>query len=104
MTRWADGSIGRTEKERTAKKTPNPNWAGPFIGTHDVITARGDDTFYVMVLTTSFRMFDPTLGAPGVQTPYATGQRGWLPSPAGLRNQGLVQEGQPEALGLQSIP
>ena len=44
-------------------------------------------------------MFDLMLRAPGVQKAYAKGQRGWLPSPAGLRNQGLVQEGQLEVKG-----
>ena len=51
-----------------------------------------------------FKTFDLMLRAPGVQTKYAKGWRGRLPSLAGLRNQGLVQKGQPEARGFQSIP
>ena len=47
-----------------------------------------------------FETFDPTLWAPGAQTAYAKGRRGRLPSPARLRNQGLVQKGQPEAWGV----
>ena len=50
-----------------------------------------------------FETFDLTLRAPGAQTEYAKGWRGWLPSPARLHNQGLVQKGQPEARGFQSI-
>ena len=48
----------------------------------------------------SFRTFDPTLRPPRAQTAYAKGRRGRLPSPAGLGNQGLVQQGQPEVRGI----
>ena len=37
---------------------------------------------------------------PRAQTAYAKGRRGRLPSPAGLGNQGLVQQGQPEVRGV----
>ena len=47
----------------------------------------------------SFRTFDPTLRPPRAQTTYAKGHRGWLPSPVGLGNQGLVQQGQLEVQG-----
>ena len=40
------------------------------------------------------------LQPPRVQTAYAKGRRGRLPSPAGLSNQGLVQQGQPEVRGI----
>ena len=46
--------------------------------------------------TTSFRTFDPMLRTPGEQTAYAEGCRGWLTSPVGLGDQGLVQ---PEVRG-----
>ena len=52
----------------------------------------------------SFRTFDLTLRPPRAQTAYAKGHRGWLPSPVGLGNQGLVQQGQPGVRGFQSIP
>ena len=39
----------------------------------------------------SFRTFDLMLRALRVQTAYAKERRGWLPSPVGLDNQGLVQ-------------
>ena len=48
----------------------------------------------------SFRTFDLMLRPPRVQTAYAKGHRGRLPSPAGLGNQGLVQQGQPEVRGI----
>ena len=62
---------GRRPKELNSA----PNWAGPFIGTHDVITAWGNDTFYVTVPATSLRAFEMTLQALGAQTAYAKGQR-----------------------------
>ena len=47
----------------------------------------------------SFRTFDPTLWTPRAQTAYTKGRKGRLPSPAGLGNQGLVQQVQPEVRG-----
>ena len=40
------------------------------------------------------------LRPPRAQTAYAKGHRGQLPSLAGLGNQGLVQQGQPEVRGI----
>ena len=51
------------------------NWVGPFIGTHDVITAWGNDAFYVTAPATSLRAFKTTLQALGAQTAYTKGQR-----------------------------
>ena len=53
-----------------------------------------------MELATSFRTFDLMLWPPRAQTAYAKGRRGQLPSPVGLSNQGLVQQGQPEVRGI----
>ena len=52
-----------------------PNRAGPFIGTHDVITAWGNDAFYVTELATSLRTFETTLRVPGAQTACTKGRR-----------------------------
>ena len=51
---------------------------------HDVVMR-----FYVTEPTTSFRTFDPMLWPPRVQTAYAKGCRGRLPSPVGLGKPGL---------------
>ena len=47
-----------------------------------------------------FRTFNPMLRPPRAQTAYAKGRRRRLPSPAGLSNQGLVQQGQLEVRGI----
>ena len=52
-----------------------PNQAGPFIGTHDVIMAWGNDAFYVTVPATSLRMFETTLRVPGAQNACTEGRR-----------------------------
>ena len=65
-----------------------------FIGNHDVSTAWWYNAFYVTGPATSFRTFDPTLQAPGVQTAYTEGFGEWLPGPARTRNQGRVHKGQ----------
>ena len=85
MVRLTVGSQWTTESRRIPDRT------GAFIGNHDIITSWCSDAFYVTEPAMSFQTFDLTLWPPWMQTAYAEGRRGRLPSPAGLGHQALVQ-------------
>ena len=56
--------------------------------------------FYVTGPATSFQRFDPMSRAPRPQTAHTEGIMGWLPGPAGPRNQDRVHKGQLEGTGI----
>ena len=68
-----------------------PTQVGPFIGAHDLITAWGDDAFYVTAPATSLMNLRNDVVGSGSANHICQGAEGRLPSPAGLCNQGQVQ-------------
>ena len=74
-------TVGQTQLMVQLAVGDPKNWTvlqtgrGLFIGTHDVITAWGNDAFYVTAPATSLRALETMLQAPGAQTAYTKGRR-----------------------------